>query len=686
MKLGVCYYPEHWREMRWAQDALRLKAVGVSVVRMAEFAWALLEPRPGQFEFDWLDRAVEVFAKQDFQIVLGTPTAAPPAWLSQAHPDILHVDIQRVRRAHGARRHYCPNSPTFHEFTRAIVSAMASRYGKHAAVSGWQIDNEFGEADTGRCYCDNCAAAFRTWLESRYGTLAALNDAWGSAFWSETYDDWSQIEPPRATLGNPPNPSHALDYARFSSDSYARYMRLQTETLRAHINANQFITHNFMGVYPDLDQFALAELLTFAAWDSYPTGIAERWQDSSTAEKELYAYDVGNPMLTGMEHALTRGVKGGKPYWVMEQQAGHVNWGEYNPSPRPGTIPLWLWHNFASGAETTVIFRERATLLAQEQYHSGLFEHDGSEALGYRELRDFAPALAVMRELQNTRVQNQVALLVSYDDLWAIQAQPHRRSFSYWELIYTWYAALQRAGVPCDVISADAPLDSYKLVIAATLHLGEPARVPALEEYVSKGGHLVMGIRSGFKTPTNLVTEEPLPGVWRALVGARVTSWQSLPPGVIKPVALRWRGWQRVEAGMWVETLETEQAGTLASYAGQELDGLTAMTVNQLGAGRVMYVGWQPDAAQADTLIGSLLPEAGVEPIGILTPGVIAGRRIDGERNFVLLLNFTDEPKRVWLNQSPVRDLLGTDAPSKEITVPPRGVRALETSSDSSGG
>lgn len=687
MRLGVCYYPEHWDAARWGQDAKLLRGAGLTIVRMAEFAWSRLEPREGAYEFGWLDKAIETFEQEGFQVVLGTPTAAPPAWLSREHPDTLPVEPGGHVKEFGGRRHYCPNSATYRDYTRKVVHAMAARYGQDGRVIGWQIDNEFG-GSTVHCYCENCAAAFRVWLEKKYKTPAALNEAWGNVFWSQAYTDWSQIAAPPVQEANP---SHWLDYARFASDSFLEYQQLQIDVIRAAqgegegahaappLQQRQFITHNFMGLYPDLDAYEMSKALDFVTWDSYPTGHGERWQAlREDADDGVYAYDVGNPYLLGLAHAVVRGSKDGAPFWIMEQQAGHVNWGFYNPEPRPNVLHLWLWHNFAAGVSATLFFRERATWFAQEQYHSGLMNHDGSPAQGYLDLLAFKEQHALMQTLEDTRIENEVALLISYEDLWAIQAQPHRQGFSYWNVVFGWYAALQRAGVGCDVVSKHADISRYKLVIAPSLHLADEALAAHLKRYAEGGGLLVLGIRSGFKTPTNLVRGEPLPGALRELVGATVTSWQSLPPQVSQSVALMWRGWQRVNATRWVETLETDTAGTIASYVGNHLDGRTAMTVNPVGKGRVMYVGWLPNQAQTDGLVGMVLPEAGIEPIGILPQGVVAGKRVRAGETYLILMNFTDEEKRVWVNGGRVADVTGAMQESPEVIVQARGTRLIK--------
>lgn len=693
MKLGVCYYPEHWPESRWALDAKLLREAGLTLARMCDFAWSKLEPRPGEFDFAWLDRAIATFERENISVVLATPTAGPPAWLSRTYPETLPVDAQGRVKNFGGRRHYCPNSAVYRDLSARIVTHMAELYGADARVIGWQIDNEFGEGNTTRCYCPNCAAAFRVWLASHYKSISELNDAWGSAFWSQDYSDWSQINPPNLLGCHSPNPSHALDYYRFASDSFRDFQQIQMNVLRGILPENRFITHNFMGLFPELDAYALAEPLSFVAWDSYPTGHTEYGaRVLAHADDGTYGYDTGNPYLVDFEHAIVRGSKNGLPFWIMEQQAGNVNWGTYNPSPRPGVMHLWLWHNFFAGASTTVLFRERATHLAQEQYHSGLLAHDGSLAQGYLDLASFSEQLALMQSLENSRVQNDVALLISYEDLWAIELQPHNQDFNYWNVIFTWHAALLRAGVPCDVVSQDADLAAYKLVIAPCLHLAGESLAAHLTAYVESGGMLVLGIRSGFKTPTNLVTADPLPGALRSLVGATVTGWQSLPPNVTLPVALMWRGWQHVNASRWIETLnvESDTAGVIATYVGAtshspQLEGRAAMTVNQVGAGRVFYCGWLPDQSQADALIGMLLPEAQVTPLGIVPHGVLVGRRIQNDKTYWGLLNFTDEEKRVWLNPGEWHDASGSIPLTNEVTLPPRTTRVLVRASSTTG-
>lgn len=653
MKLGVCYYPEHWPQSRWATDAKMMSAGGLSIVRIGEFAWAKMEPAEDELTWDWLDAAIETLAGEGLQIVLGTPTATPPAWLCKAYPDILPVDSQGRRRHFGSRRHYCANSPAYQTHTRRIVTAMAGRYGQHPAVLGWQIDNEFGCHDTARCYCDHCALAFRDWLENKYVTLEALNDAWGTIFWSQTYSKWDEIDPPHLTVTEP-NPSHVLDFYRFSSDSVVAYQQLQIDILR-ELSPDKSLTTNFMGNFPDLNYHDLARPLDFVAWDSYPTGHAEVQSETlyaPTDHRSTFAYDVGDPYITGFCHDLIRGLKPDKPFWIMEQQCGNINWSLYNTGVRPGTTRLWTWHALASGAEAVVYFRWRAVLYAQEQHHSGLLHHDTSPAVGYQDLLALKADRVLMEEISALPVNAHVAIVGDYNDLWAIQLQPHRLNFGYQSHLFVFYRALQRLGIPVTIVGPDADLSLYKLVIAPTVFLSDERLIASLTAFAEHGGDVLIGVRSGFKTLSNRVTDQPLPGPFRELIGGTVTDWHSLPPDVGYDIQSTIPGLGG-QATVWAEALLptpitpqregiTMTTGVrVAHYTSGPFASYAALMEKRTGIGRVFYLGWYPTGDQAETLLAYLTHQVGVPRLAELpSNGLIATAR----GPYIILLNFTDEP------------------------------------------
>ncbi|MGE5603672.1 MAG: beta-galactosidase [Nitrososphaerales archaeon] len=658
MKLGVCYYPEHWPQERWASDAHLMREAGIQIVRIGEFAWAQLEPEEGRFDWGWLDRAVATLAEAGLQVVLGTPTPAPPAWLVQAYPDVLPVDSQGRTQGFGSRRHACPNSTSYHRLSERIVRALAERYGHHPAMIGWQIDNEFGCHNTARCYCERCAAAFRRWLQARYGDLPAFNEAWGNAFWSQWYSDWEQVGPPMLTPAQL-NPSHLLDYWRFSSDSWVAYEGLQARVLREAGDPARFVAHNYMGSFPDLDYHKLAEPLDLVTWDSYPTGYAEQTAPGLYLPDEARAanaHDVGDPYVTGFCHAITRGIKQA-PFWVMEQQPGAINWATYNTGVAPGAVRLWTWHALAEGADAVVYFRWRACRFGFEQMHAGLRKHDGSPDQGWLDVAGMLGERGLMDEIGQALLAPEAAILSDYEDLWAVQIQPHRQGFSYQRAQFVLYRACQRLGIPCDIVSPRADLSRYKLIFAPALLLATDPLVRALRGHVEAGGNLVLGVRSGFKTETNVVTDLPLPGLFRDLVAANVTAWHALPPGVSYDVAL---DGEKYGAETWAEALHPDAGtSTLAEWTTGPFAGQAALTQARAGKGRAAYWGWHPNLEQAVAVVAKLAEQAGVRRLAQPLPdGVLRVPR--GKR--VLWFNFADHAQMVEVGEDvviiPPRDLV----------------------------
>ncbi|KAA3642148.1 MAG: beta-galactosidase [Chloroflexi bacterium] len=665
MEFGVCYYPEHWPPERWSVDAQMMREAGIRLVRIAEFAWQQMEPAEGHFEWDWLDQAIEVLAAQDLQIILGTPTAAPPAWLSHAYPEILLVDSEGRQRRFGSRRHYCPTQPTYHQHAKRIVGAMVERYAQHPAVVGWQIDNEFGDHETARCYCDACSNQFRTWLTKRYKNIDALNYAWGTDFWSQAYSDWEQIELPNLTITDP-NPSQVLDFYRYSSDAYLQFQQFQIDIIRAH-DPKIPINTNFMGNFADLNYHDLSNALDLVTWDSYPTGYADvhAWRMYAPGEaRPEFAYDVGDPYITGFSHAIMYGLKQA-PFWIMEQQCGNINWSSYNEGIRPGTTRLWTWHALASGADAVVYFRWRASLNAQEQYHSGFLRHDASPAQAFEELISMQPEQEQMRSIAAEQLNAEVAILLDYNDLWSVQIQPHRKDFSHMRHLFVYYRALQRLGIPTAIVSPDSDLSQYKLVLAPSLILGDTQRAELLGSYVEDGGSLLLGIRSGFKTPSNRVTDLSLPGVFQPLMNVSVQDWHALSPKAQYPLKSHIAGLNGA-ATIWAERLESnaaaEDAGieVLASYAGGPFDGGHALTARSLGLGKALYMGWYPTEDQAVALLAHLAQEADVPRLAELPHGLLAAKR--GENT--ILMNFMDET-------------LSADVQGKHVDVAPRDVQVI---------
>ncbi len=505
--LGTCYYPEHWPREIWEDDARRMVEAGLTWVRIGEFSWSRLEPVAGQYDFDWLDDAIAVLGDAGLKVVLGTPTATPPRWMIDRHPDMLAVDVEGRPKKFGSRRHYCFSHEGYKAECAIIVTKLAERYGANPHVGAWQTDNEYGCHDTTISYSDAARAAFQSWLRARYagngndGDINALNAAWGNIFWSMEYDAFDQIDLPNLTVTEP-NPSHVLAFRRFSSDQVVAFNRLQADIIRKYSAAP--ISHNYMGRITDFDHFKVGDDLDFATWDSYPLGFLED-RVGADAERQRAFSRQGDPDFQAFHHDLYRAVGKGR-WWVMEQQPGPVNWAPYNPAPLPGMVRLWSWEAFAHGAEAVCYFRWRQAPFAQEQMHAGLLRPDSADAPGLREVRRVATEIADAPDV--LQGQASLALIFDYDADFAWATQPHGVGLSYFGLVFDVYRAMRSLGLSIDVLPADtSDFTGYDLIAAPGLmHMAEGLKAAL----VASGAQVLLGPRSGARDG-EMAIQTPLP-------------------------------------------------------------------------------------------------------------------------------------------------------------------------------
>lgn len=652
MQLGVCWYPEQWPAEWWAEDARRMRELGIAWVRIGEFAWSEIEPEPGRLEWDWLDRAIATLHAEGLQVVLGTPTATPPKWLVDAHPEILAVDEHGRARGFGSRRHYCFASPLYRELSARIVTLMAQRYGTHPAVAAWQADNEYGCHDTVLSYSPAAKLGFRRWLAQRHGTVEALNTAWGTVFWSQRYRSFDEIDPPVGTVTEA-NPAHRLDYRRYCSDEVVAYNRMQVAILRAH-SPGRPIAHNYMGFFTEFDHHAVARDLDIASWDSYPLGFTQDRAGLAEDEKRRWLR-TGHPDIPAFHHDLYRGMNGGR-WWVMEQQPGPVNWAPWNPAPADGMVRLWTWQAFAHGAEVVSYFRWRQAPFAQEQMHAGLNRPDRALDQGGREAAQVAQELqqiAAKTPLRGLRVQAPVALLFDYASHWIGQIQPQGADYSVIHECFRAYGALRGLGLDVDVLPPDADLAGHALIVLpALLHVDDAlaARLAA------STAQIVVGPRGGSKTAQLSIPDALPPGPLAALLGLKVTRVESLPPGIVEPAAGLA---QPLPLMRWRERVETAGAIAEACYA----DGEPAL----LRHGRARYLAGCPDVDGWRTVF-----ECAAADAGLLTQRLPDALRISRLGTLVIACNLADETLG-WQPDGAARALLGGP------TLEPRGVAVWQT-------
>ncbi|UAB78078.1 beta-galactosidase [Erythrobacter sp. SCSIO 43205] len=586
MKLGCCYFPEHWPEAMWADDARRMREMGLSLVRIGEFAWSRIEPDPGRFDWGWLDRAIDTLADAGLTIMLCTPTATPPKWLVDTMPDMVAIDADGRPRGFGSRRHYCFSHQGYREQSRRITRTVAERYGKHPAVAAWQTDNEYGCHDTVLSFSDAAAARFRKWCEARYGSIEALNGAWGNVFWSMEYRSFDEIDPPNLTVTEA-NPAHWLDYRRFASDEVVSFNREQVAILR-ELSPGRDVTHNFMGFFTEFDHYDVGRDLDVATWDSYPLGFLEQFWFSESEKRDYLRQ--GHPDIAAFHHDLYRGCSSGR-WGVIEQQPGPVNWARFNPAPSDGMVALWTLEAMAHGAEFVSYFRWRQAPFAQEQMHAGLLRPDSADAPAAAEARQVRDVIGTIGAQEIAKAK--VALVFSYEAAWVCGIQPQGQSFRYLELVYEWYSALRRRGVDVDIVSPEAPLEGYSAVFIPTLPI-----VP--EGFAAKLGDLacpvLIGPRSGSKTTSFCIPEGLAPGELKELLGLTVTRVESLRNNVSNVG-------NGFSVSRWLEYVLTEEAPELALD-----DGHSVVFANA----NIRYCAAWPDRSLLDLLVERIAGEAGL--------------------------------------------------------------------------
>ncbi|WP_068085923.1 beta-galactosidase [Novosphingobium rosa] len=613
MAVGVAWYPEQWPEARWEIDLAKMHDSGFNVVRIAEFAWSRMEPEEGRYDFSWLDRAIAAAARHGMMVVLGTPTAAPPAWLTARYPDVLRVDENGQRAQHGARRHFSFASPRYRLFARKIATEMARRYGKDPRVVGWQIDNEIGPAS----FDPEAQALWHRFLQQRYGAIETLNRRWATQYWSQSYNSFDQV-PLRQTGQH--NPGLLLDFRHFTTSVWTDYIMNQAEAIRTLADKRQFITTNTMFWNAGFDHFALHRGLDMAAWDDYIRSDHVDWADN------------------GANHDLVRGYKQ-RNFWVMETEPGRLDWLPVNSALRPGQVREMAWQAIGHGADALLYWQWRPAMNGQETYHGALLGQDGEPNPVLQEVAQTAREIArAAPQLADTDPVAKVAMLYSFDSRWALDLQRHHRDFDPIREFVDVYRPLRAEAQGVAVVAPDADLARFPLVVAPSLNVIDAVTAKRLASYVRDGGHLVLGPRSGQKDDANALWPERQPGPLAELLGAHVEQYYALDKDVTLSGDLGEAG-----ASIWAETLvpDASDVRVLARFhdAGGWLDGKPAIVSRSVGRGSITYVGsWlKPDAMAA--LTGMLLREAKIGPVilGLAADIEVAERSGSGRRVLILI-------------------------------------------------
>ncbi len=632
MLIGADYYPEHWPRERWETDARLMQEAGFNVVRLAEFSWVKMEPAEGQFDFGWLDDAMAVLNRHGIKVILGTPTAVMPAWAARRYPETLRQKPDGTRVVWGGRRHCCFSSGTYRLLSERITRAMAEHFAGAPNLIGWQIDNEF---DGTECYCETCLADFQDWLRDRYGTVDALNRAWGNHFWGLNFATWGEVTFPdnRTTeTWSMGNPSACLDWKRFLTWQRVRFQADQVRLLR-QVCPDDFVTHNFMGLFSDLDYYDLARDLDFVAWDNYP----------------VWANRPDFPYSAALAADVMRGLKQ-ENFLIMEQTAGPCGWGTFGRNPWPGEIRKIAYQQLAHGSDGQIWFRWRTCTVGREQYWHGLLGHDGKPLRRYHEAAQTAQEFRKLEDLlRGTTVASDVAIIYDYDNLWSLSFQPGFAGNSLQAAIGRYYNALVRAGVNADIVNRRADLSKYRLVLAPDLSLMPDETGRKLTRYVEAGGVLLTDCRTGIRDSNNLCYDRTLPGLLAPTLGIRIEEYSALSADTSYAVTGALGSDATCTAIQYVDWVIPDGAETVAGYGKQwPMEQFSAVTRNSHGKGKGWYVGTVvKEESFYDRLMARLLTDAGIQPVVSPPAGVEVSTRARGGRNLLFLMNHAEEPKTV---------------------------------------
>jgi beta-galactosidase len=679
MYFGVDYYPEHWvfpyagtaekPESGWERDLELMLAAGVNVVRMGEFTWGLCEPEEGKYNFDWLKRAMDLMGKGGIKVVLGTPTAAPPIWLAKKHPEILPIDDEGRKFHEGTRRAACLNSNVYWEYSQRIVRAMATALGQHPQLIAWQIDNGLGAHLTEASFNDETQRDWHSWLQAKYETIQRFNDQTGSRHWGQIVSDWGQIPMPRRapTLHNP---ALALDWMRFCSDTILAFVKMQADILH-ELTPNCPVTSNLRALYRRFDHFDVADALDFVAVDSNATIKSK----SSELACEL-------DMLRSLKKTNIRTPDGNTGFWVIEQKAGQVNWQDVNSLVRPQVVRLFTYQVISRGASGILYFCWRQPRIGTEKFYGAVLPHNGrKDSRTYREISQLGDEIKLLAPaIKDTKIVSDVCILYSHDNDWAMQQpmQPNK-FFNLREHIQLYYNGLHHRNISIDFARPTEDLSKYKLVIAPSLHLMAGGEADLLKLYVQNGGTLVGTCNSGLVDEHHMAPDCGYPHDLTDVFGLEVLEFDPLPPG--EENNLSFKGTFTTShlhtAKIWCDIIEPKGCQVLATYGKDFYAGKPAMTMNNFGLGKAIYIGTLSHPPFYDDLVVWLRQLCNLQPLLKVPDTVEVTLRQKENTRIYFLMNHQNSPVRIQFYK-PMHDFLTGGALAGNYDLPPHGVLVLD--------
>jgi beta-galactosidase len=660
---GADYNPEQWPPELWPEDMRLMKQAGVNLVSIGIFSWSMLQPRENVFCFDWLDELMDLLAEHGIFANLATATASQPAWLSRAYPEVLPADEYGRRLSYGSRQSYCPNSPEYRRLAAKLVRALAERYGSHPMLAMWHVNNEYG-CHNHSCFCETCARSFIRWLGKRYGSVEALNEAWGTGFWSQTYYAWEEILPPRTTTAQK-NPGQVLDYRRFMSDSLLECFTAERDILRELTPAIP-ITTNFPPDFKSLDLWRWAREMDFVSWDSYP--------------------DPGpktHPSEAAFGHDLMRGLKGGRPFVLMEQAPSQVNWRHTNTNKRPGVMRLWSYQALGRGAEGIMFFQWRQSLKGAEKFHSAVLNHGGGESTRvFREVAGLGKELEGLRELVGARSAAEAAMIFDYENWWAAEYRPGPSAeLHYLEEVKRYYRALFELNIAVDILHCQADLAPYRLLVAPHLYMLKPGLAGRIEQFVARGGIFLTTFFSGIADESDGIFPGGYPGPLSRVLGLAVEELDALNPGMDNSLTVTSGSGLppgEYSCDLWCDVVRLDSAEALAVFARDYYAGGPALTENRYGKGRAFYLATRPERGFLKKLAHHLCQAAGIAPMVRVPEGVELLSRLKGEYEYLFVLNHSDLEVELECEPDRLQVLLPAGASEPPRSIAPKELLILK--------
>jgi beta-galactosidase len=686
MYFGVDYYPEQWvfpyggsaenPEAQWLQDAQLMRTAGVNVVRIGEFAWGLCEKEDGKFDFSWLQRVMDILGEHGIQVVLGTPTAAPPIWLAKKHPEILPLDEHGLVKHEGTRRAVCLNSDIYWTYSKRIVENLAQALGSHPQLIAWQIDNGLGGNFTEASFNEDTRRDWHGWLEAKYETIERLNDQLGLRHWSQVVSAWNQVPMPM-TAPTVHNPALLLDWNRFCSDTIVQFAGMQAEILR-RITPDRPITTNLRALRHRFDHFDLANILDFVSIESTAALMAKPADIACEID-----------MLRSLKKSDIKTPDGDTGFWVMEQKAGNVNWQDVNALVRPGVLRMFTYQLVSRGATAVLFFRWRQPRFGSEKFHGAVLPHhiEGSRRV-FNEVAQIGEELKILAPaLKGSSVATEACILYTHDNDWTLQQPfPPNKHFSLREHIQLIYTALHDRNVLVDFARPTEDLSKYKLVFAPSLHLLSAGDADRLKLYVQNGGTLIGTFNTGLVDEHSIVPDDGFPNNMTDLFGLEVQEFDTLPP--TEENHLTFKGAFPTShlhpARLWCDLIEPKGCQVLATYSKDFYAGKPAMTMNTFGLGKAVYIGTQSHQHFYHDLIGWLRNMVGLHPLLKVPENIeVSMREKDGARIY-FLLNHQTSPVRVQFYK-PMHDFLTGANIVGNYDIQPFGVLVIDEHPDAKG-